>query len=263
MILPGRNHRYSAAAADRDRMERQETNQQSFLLKLPAEIRNQIYGLLVPRGTQVGICSPRGMVNQCPLLAVCRQIQIEVMPMYFGSNTFTILLRSFAKRSHGPWHRKSHRSFSENAFASIQRFQVVNNHLCRTGRQRLPHCLHLDGVVVMIDRKAEIVTACKPICNSGISLVHEQSPHPFAIADERPCYSPCCLKARKESEDRLVASAKAIGLHFRHRNIAREDLVDVGTSKPGVKVWRSPGYLRRLQHMLTILAPTAKQCYEC
>ena len=227
MIFPGRGHRgSSAAAAERDRAAREEANQQSWLLKLPAELRVRIYELTTPRGRNFGICANKDFVDQCPLLAVCRQTQREVMPVFFGSNTFMILLRSLTKRH---WRKKSHSNFTEDAFSYLRNFQLVNNFLCRVGRQKLPHCLHLDGVVVEVDRNSEVVETCKPICSSGINLPSNNAPRPFADSDDHPCFSACCLKSRKVAEERLVKEVETACLQFKHRKLQRQDLVEVGT----------------------------------
>lgn len=231
MIFPGRSHRSSsaAAAAERERAAREEANRNCWLLKLPAELRNYIYELVVPRDRHVGICATRDFVDQCPLLAVCRQLQAEVMPIFFGGNNFMILLRSLAKHSHH-WRKRPQAAFTEDAFASLRRFQLVNNYLCRVGRQRLPHCLHLDGVVVMVDREKELVFASAPICSSGIDLPGNNGPRPFASSDDHPCFSACCLKSRKEAEDRMVQEVKSACLQYKSRKLIREDVVDVGMS---------------------------------
>lgn len=227
MIFPGR-HRSTSAGAERDRAAREEANRDSWLLRLPAELRNYIYDLAVPHGRNMGICAARDLVEQCPLLAVCRQTQKEVMPIFFGTNTFMILLRSLAKRSHH-WRSKSKQlTFSDHAFASIRKFVLVNNYLCRIGRQKLPHCLHLDGVVISIDRDREAVEICAPICSSGINLPGNNAPRPFATSDDHPCFSACCLKSRKEAEDRMVKEVKSACLQFKHRDLNRQDVVEVG-----------------------------------
>lgn len=229
MIFPGRSHRNSSAAAEKDRATREDANRHSWLLKLPAELRNYVYELAVPQGRHVGICATRDFIEQCPLLGVCRQLQAEVMPMFFGGNTFMIPLRSLAKRSHH-WRKRTHPSFTEDAFASLSRFELVNNYLCRVGRQRLPHCLHLDGVVVKVDRQMEEVVACQPIASSGIKLPGNSAPRPFASSDESPCFAACCLKSRKDAEERLLKEIKSTCLHFRSRTLSRQDVVDVGES---------------------------------
>ena len=161
------------------------------------------------------------------MLSTGRQVQAEVTPMFFSSNTFMVLMRSLAKRSHH-WHRsKVLHSFSEDAFASLRSFQLVNNFLCKTGRQRLPHCLHVDGVVVMVDRNSERAVALPPICSSGINLPGNNTPRPFAVADDNPCFLTCCAKSRKEAEEHLIREIEAAGLHFKHNKLRRGDVVGV------------------------------------
>lgn len=230
MLFPGRHHRSSNAAAEKERASREVSNQRCRFLTLPGEIRNYIYDLAVPQDRNIGVSATRDLIEICPLLGVSRQVQAETMPIFFGSNTFMILLRSLAKRSH--YHlrqKKAQRSFTEDAFASLRNLQLVNNYLCRIGRQRLPHCLHLDGVVVHVDRDTEKVITMPPIASSGISLPgNNTAPHPFVGSDDHPCFSACCLKSRKEAENRLVQEIEKGGLHFKHRRLARQDLVDVG-----------------------------------
>lgn len=229
MLFPGRSHRSSNAAAEKERASRELSNGRVIFLTLPGEIRNYIYDLVVPQDRSIGVSAPRDLFEICPLLGVCRQIQAETMPIFFGNNTFMILLRSLAKRSHHHLRQKKPgRNFTENAFASLRDFQLVNNYLCRVGRQRLPHCLHLDGVVIRIDRNNEKVTTMPPMCSSGISLLNNSSPQPFRGSDDHPCFSACCLKSRKEAENHLKQEVEKLGVHFKHRRLSRQDLVDVG-----------------------------------
>jgi hypothetical protein len=59
------------------------------LRKLPAEIRNRIYELLLPQGEErVDINSHRS------LFQVCKQIRNEALPLYIGNNTFSASLRT-------------------------------------------------------------------------------------------------------------------------------------------------------------------------
>ncbi|KAF2165399.1 hypothetical protein M409DRAFT_24249 [Zasmidium cellare ATCC 36951] len=73
-------------------------NAASRLLRLPAEIRNQIYQLLVVQDTTIEVIE-RGSryrlspdLKQPPLSLVCRQIRHEVLSVFYSENTFNITI---------------------------------------------------------------------------------------------------------------------------------------------------------------------------
>lgn len=65
----------------------------SPLLGLPPELRNQIWHYLVPHHSTLDICSmDKGNPLPSALRSSCRQIRTETSPIFYGSNTFTMMV---------------------------------------------------------------------------------------------------------------------------------------------------------------------------
>ncbi|KAL2358177.1 hypothetical protein BJ546DRAFT_202045 [Cryomyces antarcticus] len=72
--------------------------------RLPPELRNRIYSLVVIRPWKVAVRLPLGISAHLPppLTQVCQQIRLECLPIFYGCNKFfydTTLLRARAARS--------------------------------------------------------------------------------------------------------------------------------------------------------------------
>ncbi|TKA60485.1 hypothetical protein B0A49_02213 [Cryomyces minteri] len=70
----------------------------SPFLKLPPELRNQIYSLLLIRSSPIWVCSWNWILRggqwqaeyqQPPLACVCKQIRDECLPIFYGCNEFS------------------------------------------------------------------------------------------------------------------------------------------------------------------------------
>ena len=74
------------AVADR------KTATQLGLLSLPAELRNDIYNLSLPKGHKfvIGPWRPNTQHLQPPLTGVCKQIRDETLPMFAAKNCFRL-----------------------------------------------------------------------------------------------------------------------------------------------------------------------------
>ncbi|KAK4498990.1 hypothetical protein PRZ48_009501 [Zasmidium cellare] len=114
------------------RLQRQLENEKSPLLKLPAEIRNEIYELCVPHGEvfntgstrdidiegveedtiscATSIRSPKDYKRYFAMTQVCRQLRKETIKMCYRNNIF--MLRVFAAANE-PWLSSSQRNQAE------------------------------------------------------------------------------------------------------------------------------------------------------
>ncbi|KAK3705651.1 hypothetical protein LTR37_013259 [Vermiconidia calcicola] len=71
------------------RGRRKAANRRQPLLKLPAELRNRIYGYVVPRN-QWFTAFNRSTRGDLAFLQVCHSVRSDTVPMYYGDNTFAI-----------------------------------------------------------------------------------------------------------------------------------------------------------------------------
>lgn len=71
---------------------------QAGLFRLPPELRNRIYEMIVPRNNLLGCCSRLDRVNMGSL-QICHAIRTEAISIFYGCNTFCIDMRS--ERSRG------------------------------------------------------------------------------------------------------------------------------------------------------------------
>lgn len=62
---------------------------ESLLSKIPSEIRNAIYELLLPEAVET--CIAEDFWKGPSLLQVCRKVREEAGPMYYSGRTFTLV----------------------------------------------------------------------------------------------------------------------------------------------------------------------------
>lgn len=67
-------------------------HEQSPLIELPAELRNNIYRKALLRDGEISVSSKESP-DEPALLATCRQIRSEVLPIYYGENNFVAVIR--------------------------------------------------------------------------------------------------------------------------------------------------------------------------
>ncbi len=143
--------------------------------------------------------------------------------MFFASNTFTVTLEGLALRP-GRWQRRAHITLSDDPFSWIRRLELVNNFYCRTGKRRLAHCLHIHGVVVLIDRDLVVTMECLPRHSCGTALPLQTKPTPFAKPNTYLCHAECCMQARQEAERTLIQAVRSAGLLEESDQWSRERL---------------------------------------
>ncbi|TKA66978.1 hypothetical protein B0A49_07152 [Cryomyces minteri] len=62
------------------------------LLKLPGELRNQVYRLALVHRLKISVIPGREELAQPPLTRVCRQIRSESLPFFYGGNHFQVFI---------------------------------------------------------------------------------------------------------------------------------------------------------------------------
>lgn len=82
-----------------DAISTETTHQESRLMKLPAELRNLIYELVVVEAKTIDIVDPDHVqggpgvserAKQPGIAQVCRQLRREVLPIFYSQNTFRV-----------------------------------------------------------------------------------------------------------------------------------------------------------------------------
>lgn len=65
----------------------------SPLGRLPGELRNRIYELLVPSGSTFEVTTDTAARTQPSVSKVCRQLRAETLPIYYAANIFILEIR--------------------------------------------------------------------------------------------------------------------------------------------------------------------------
>lgn len=183
-------------------MAREAANFRQAFIQLPAELRNQIYELVIPSGQEIAKRhvhpKSRGWQGQLPsLLHVCRRMRKEVFPIFYGTNLITIELE----------HLMLHPSAVPRIRSCVNLLPVDGTTCWRVMRiEKSSRCFHPDGakfttIVARIDR-SEGTISCQP--------------RAF-----RPL--PCCQTAAKECSVRLSKEIKSRGLHDSKHKLRAKD----------------------------------------
>lgn len=107
--------------AEQDRADREQCNLHTGLFKLPAELRNKIYAMIVPCGSWLTFYA-RFKEQDIAALQICRAVRVDVIPMFYGDNSFAIDMRS-ASNAALAWQWLD--SLSAEAVASIRKLRLT------------------------------------------------------------------------------------------------------------------------------------------
>jgi hypothetical protein len=178
----------------------QHNHTQSWLYRLPAELRNRIYELALPAGQGLAI-SVKAAAAQPALTRVCKLIRQEALPVSYGNNAFLINLdqdgpRDFKtpERWLGIWvgeHCKVYLSIFADGFENLGRF------LCAMGICRDAILLQHGPVPWRDDRKATLT-------NTNIWLRRRYP----SVSDVAPCRICCDDVEGQERNDGHMLAAK-------------------------------------------------------
>lgn len=188
------------AQAEKDRQTRETTNfQENLLLRLPAELRNQIYDLLLPSKKEIKrSLHHRSQGRLPPILHVCRQLRRETYPLFFSRNTPVITLQHLTQHVRSPQRiRSTINVLPDYGTLSWRNFRI----------ETCSRCFHADGfavlanIDVLIDRDAQTVS-CQP---RGASYLR-----------------PCCRMAQKNYSKKLTAAIQGIGFQDGGKRLRRD-----------------------------------------
>lgn len=115
---------------ERERADREVQNAESRLLKLPAELRNQIYSECLPQGTTITTNNRRSRARpDIAILGVSRAIRGEAARIFYGNNRFQFML----------WRPPSERKSEAEEFmealpsdivASLRSLEIITRRQC-------------------------------------------------------------------------------------------------------------------------------------
>ncbi|KAK3683281.1 hypothetical protein LTR37_020394 [Vermiconidia calcicola] len=190
--------------AEEDRRHQREVaNLHHRFFKLPAELRNQIYELVVPVGREIKRSQnfyARSQDCRLPtLLQLCRRAREEVLPLFYGRNLVVIDLQHMTlHRLSTPRMKSSSSLLPPEGTATWRKIRIKS-------RSR---CFHADGFAVLanidifIDRSSGIITA-RPQGQKSLSK--------------------CCQDAQHGYAKRLSAEIRKAELQDRERKLRRQD----------------------------------------
>lgn len=192
--------------AEKERAVREEANLGQRFLQLPAELRNQIYELVIPSDKEVK--RKRYPLYQCQLpslLHVSRRIREEAFPLFYGRNLVTINLQ----------HLTLHRW-------SVLRVQSCINLLPDSGTpswrliriESNARCFHSDGFAVLANVDVFIDRGASEASIEGSVTCHPRSSQSL---------SNCCQAAQKAYGRRLADEIRKAKLHNRERKLRPHD----------------------------------------
>ena len=109
------------------RPHREATNQRHPFFRLPAELRNRIYGLVVPCNNWATASNRPGR-SEMSMMHICRAIRSETVPIFYGNNSFAFDLGT----SRGSLHAKQWINWVPlNAIASLRKLRLTTEIPCK------------------------------------------------------------------------------------------------------------------------------------
>lgn len=191
------------AQIEKERKAREEENLQQAFFKLPAELRNEIYAMVMPKNQEIVkrhiLPKSRGWQgNLPPLMQVCHQLRQELFQLFYASNLFTVCLNDFLLHPKSTQRRHSSVNLlPKHGTACLRRIKIESCGRCfHSGFARQPN------VNAIIDR-AEGTVVCEP--------------RYWRVLD------PCCQAAAKKYAGKLGEQIKMSGFCDEKKKLRRED----------------------------------------
>lgn len=249
-----------ATQSHTSRKAREQHNHQQAILRLPAELRNAIWDLIISSREYVlqyrlfaceedwkhpSQCSDLNrsrksygyfwfrnnkIYQRCDipgLFHVCRRIRAEIVPMFFANAIAVLHVRvpNLSKTTFG--NTDSFLDvFSHNAIASLRRIEIRSDYICPdpshgAGYAGPRRFRAQDSIKVLIDRRTETVEVTS--LSSGTDQGRQQYP--------------CCRKVASQTAEELVLGVRTLKLQQGSRKLKKEDLERLETG-PGRSLWR-------------------------
>lgn len=234
--------------AERARAARQAYNERQVFFRLPAEIRNYIYGIILAQDHHIfqyrlfrqekstfdRFADSRNVWNRDgqwysqsripALCSGCRRTRAEFMPMLLASATASLHVNVPNVRKTIFGNEQSFVDvFQDSAIAAIRHIEVRSDYECEGPTHRVGYAgpkksTALDSLKVVIDRVAERIDVVA-----------------WTWKDAEKWRSECCRQTSRQAAERLVSSIKELGLQKRSRVLCRDDLLRL-TQRYGGKV---------------------------
>ncbi|KAK3707637.1 hypothetical protein LTR37_011985 [Vermiconidia calcicola] len=111
--------------------------------KLPAELRNHIYRLVLVRSQKIGrtYCA---LLSEPALLATCRQIRTEALAIYYSENVFHLNIPTKSGRNHIRIERNSSVNLAWLASLARKRCEYITRIDCAVTRWTRGHCVGIE-----------------------------------------------------------------------------------------------------------------------
>ncbi|KAK3704782.1 hypothetical protein LTR37_013613 [Vermiconidia calcicola] len=186
--------------------KRKAANCRQTLLRLPAELRNRIYGYVVPRN-QWFTAFIRSNISDLALLQVCHSIRSETVPMYYGDNTFAIDLTI---DDHYLSALKWINGLSADAVASLRKVRISTRLFC------------LCKEAVRASGDHSIVESIKISMSFAVSINKTCEEEPFGVLMESCCY---CGERPIEAAAQANKYLEGMELDEEENAVSREDLL--------------------------------------
>lgn len=191
------------AQAEKDRKLREEENLRQAFFRLPAELRNQIYDMVMPTGQEIVkrhiLPKSRGWQgNLPPLMQVCHQLRQELFVLFYTSNLFTVCLNDFLMHPKSQQRRRSSVVLlPQGGTACLRNIKIESCGRCfHSGFARQPN------VNAYIDRSQGTVV-CEPRYSRFLD--------------------PCCKAAAEKYSNKLSEQIRLSRFHDEKQKLRRED----------------------------------------
>ena len=189
--------------AEKQRKAREDHNLHQMFFQLPAELRNQIYELVIPSDQDIVKRSvhngARGWPGGLPaLLHVCHQLREEIFPVFYGTNVVTVILEDLMLHPRSqPRIRSCVNLIPQDGTLALRKLKIETCARCfHEGWARQP------SVHALIDRTRGTLL-CKPRYSQFLK--------------------PCCNAAAVKYSERLSSIIKSSGFLDGKRKLKRED----------------------------------------
>lgn len=207
MLLKNRD----SSKPGRERAAREAANYQQGLLRLPVELRMEIYRHLFPADKkhtkiQGHLWLKCGFI---PILHVCRRIRADVIPVFFGKTIATVHLRELNRKKSMFKHEGFYDILDDRSVAYLRWIKIKYHSECSDNGPS-----GFGNVVILIDRLTERVHV-----DSQSSFTSRGSSHEG------------CRGSWMAYIDRLIEKIKTMKLNTRDHHLSKQDFEELSKLK--------------------------------